>query len=436
MAHKALTRTDTAWLHMDSPTNLMVVTGFFRFERPITLDRIKAAANGGLLKFDRFRSRIDDKRGFFARPRWVEDPDFDLNRHIVTDTLAEPGDDAALRQAIEARVGVPLDSNHPLWEMHLLQGYGSGCVLFFRIHHCIADGIALMQVLLSMCDASEDARAAVPRSKPKRPWWFWALLPITSVLWLLHFLWITTWLMIRPKDPDTVYRAKLSGTKRTAWTHRLPLDKVKAVANASGCKINDLLLATLSGALRDYAASRGRPMDKPVRVMVPVNLRGAKAAGDLGNSFALVTPTLPVNEAVAASRLRTTKKRMDALKRSPEPLAVVVLLVTLGMIGARMQRALMNFLVRKASAVVTNVPGPRTQLSFAGEPIDDIQFWVPTSGATAVGISIFSYRGFVTLGVMVDEAAIPDAQSLADAIESEFQALCESVRAYSGGQRR
>ncbi|MCC6623773.1 MAG: DUF1298 domain-containing protein [Deltaproteobacteria bacterium] len=413
-----LSRNDTAWYRMDLPINLMVVNAIFRFEGPVTLAQVRAVLGEALGRYDRFRQRVDETRG---RPRWVDCPDFDLTRHIVEETA--PGDEASLRAQIERRITEPLDRAHPLWEMRLYQGT-RGATLLVRIHHCIADGVALMQVMLDACERAEGAGREAPRSAPRRAWYWWALLPLSVTLWTLRFLWVNTWLVARPRDPATIYKGALTGAKRVAWTPALPLADIKATCASAGCKVNDLLMAAAAGALRRYAATRGQAVVGPgVRAVVPVNMRPAKAARDLGNQFALVSPTLPIGTHAQDERLRLVKRRMDRLKGSPEPLSTSLFLKLLGLIGRRLQHPVQRFLLDKTTLVMTNVPGPRKKLSLGGAPIADVMFWVPMFGPIGLGLSIFSYADDVRLGVLSDEALVSDPQALADAFVLELQEL-------------
>lgn len=421
----ALTRNDTAWLRMDSPHNPMVVTGTFRFGAPVRLDELRRALGGGLLAYDRFKQRVVDPGGV-GLPRWIDHEGFDLDEHVIERQLPSPGDDDVLRAAIEDRLRAPLARDRPLWEMLLFSGHAQGCVLFFRVHHCIADGIALMQVLIGMCDALEGAARDAPMARPERRWWFWPALPLTGTWWMLKCLVFSVYLVCRPKDAMTLYKGELSGIKRVAWTQTLPLDRVKATARAAGVKINDLLMCAATGALRRYAEAAGAPLGpRTLRAMIPVNLRSAAAAEQLGNKFALLTPTLPVDmgDEDTGRRLAVTKRRMDRLKRSPEPFATVVLLNLLGLLGTRLQHRVQHFLADKASLAMSNVPGPRKKLSLAGQTIEQILFWVPTCDPTALGLSIFSYADEITVGVVADAARVPDPQRLADAFGEELQAL-------------
>jgi hypothetical protein len=422
-AGTALTRNDTAWSRMDTDTNLMVVAGFFRFSAPVDIDEVKRALDGGLLRLDRFRQRVVDPGGL-RLPRWVDDPDFDVDHHVVEDRLPEPGDDGALRAAIESHLSRPLDRNRPLWEMRVYQGLGSGSALFFRVHHCIADGIALMHVLLEMCERVDGAARTPPRAQPKRPWWWWSLLPLTGTWWSIRLFWVSSVLTWRRKDSPTIYKGVLRGEKATAWTPTIPLETVRSAAKAADVKINDLLMSAVTGALRRYATTRGESLDgKGVRALIPVNLRAASATGELGNMFGMVSPRLPVDETDPRERLMQVKRRIDRLKRSAEPMSALLFVKTLGTIGRTAHHRLQTFLIDKGTLVVSNVPGPRKKLAFAGQPIEQIMFWPPPFGPTALSIGVFSYAGEVTVGVYADRAIVPDAEVLAAAFVEEIEEL-------------
>lgn len=418
-----LTRTDTAWHRMDSPVNLMVVNGVMRFDAPLDRARLEAALTSGLLRYDRFRQRVEQRPGLFARPRWVDDADFHLDRHLFEETLGGPGDDD-LRRAIEPHLKTPLAPDRPLWQMRLYQGYGgAGSALFFRIHHCIADGVALLRVLLAACEPVDGAAREPPRSRPRRPWYWWALLPVTGLLFGLDYLRVSGWLVLRPKDPATVFKGPLSGDKRIAWTAPQSLPDIRAMAAAAGCKINDLLMTVAAGALSRYARERGRPTGEGgVRAIVPVNVRPPAEHDALGNAFAVVTPTLSL-AAHGPTRLKLIQRRMNRLKRSPEPLATLSVTRAFAFMGARLQQRLQRFLLDKGTLVITNVPGPKKPLALAGVPLAGLMFWVPMFGPIGIGISIFTYGDRVSLGVLADAELVPDAGPLAAALTAELEAL-------------
>ena len=156
-----LSNVDTAWLHMEDPTNLMIVTGLLLFDEPIDFGRLRAVVAERLLRWPRFLQRVVEPRLPFGVPRWERDPHFDLKAHVHRIALAPPGGKAQLEELVSDLMSTPLDFTKPLWQYHLIEGYGSGCALVCRLHHSIGDGIALVSVLLSTTDQA--SASAVPR---------------------------------------------------------------------------------------------------------------------------------------------------------------------------------------------------------------------------------------------------------------------------------
>ena len=166
MARKPLSNVDTAWLRMEDPTNLMMISGVMVFGAPMDYERLKATVEHGLLCFDRFRQRVTQPA--FGRPYWEDDPDLDLNYHIQRIALPPPGDQAALQDLASLLASTQLDFARPLWQLHLVEGYGDGCALVCRLHHCIGDGLALVHVLLSLTDTEPDAPWPVAQMEERR----------------------------------------------------------------------------------------------------------------------------------------------------------------------------------------------------------------------------------------------------------------------------
>jgi hypothetical protein len=157
-----------------------------------------------------------------------------------------------------------------------------------------------------------------------------------------------------------------------------------------------------------------------ITAMVPVNLRAENDTERLGNQFALVYLSLPISLADAYDRLMMTKRHMDVMKHSPEPFLVYQILGVIGTLPGDVAKQATSWFAAKASAVLTNVPGPRQQIYFAGLPLKNLMFWVPQSGNIGLGISIISYNSKVTLGIMVDEHLIHNPQQIIDGFELEL----------------
>ena len=147
-----LSPVDTAWLRMEDPTNLMMISGIFMFDEPIDLGELRVLIETRLLKFRRFRQKVLRPPLNFMAPFWVDDPHFDVSAHLHQIALPSPGNQIALQKLTNDLMSTPLDFSKPLWQIHLVEGFGDGCALVCRLHHCIADGIALMRVLLSLTD--------------------------------------------------------------------------------------------------------------------------------------------------------------------------------------------------------------------------------------------------------------------------------------------
>ncbi len=165
--------------------------------------------------------------------------------------------------------------------------------------------------------------------------------------------------LLRCDDPPSPLKGDFALGKRVAWSQPVPISDIKAIGKRHDAKVNDALVAAMSGALRSYRKRRGVDVNRTtVRAMVPVDLRPPERIGQLGNEFGLVLLDLAVTKARADHRLALTKARMDALKRSPEPLATKALLSLLGR-GPKLLEDISNDLFgRKASVVMTNVVGP------------------------------------------------------------------------------
>jgi WS/DGAT/MGAT family acyltransferase len=235
-------------------------------------------------------------------------------------------------------------------------------------------------------------------------------------------------LLLKPGDPKTAFKGKLGVRKSVAWTEPLPLQDIKTVGKVVGATLNDVLIATVTGALREYLKKQNSPVNElEMKVLVPVNIRKPGDEVNLGNKFSLVYLGLPVHVEDRMMRLKEVKRRMDELKRSPEPFVDYLLLNALGLVPTNMAKKGAHLFANKASAVLTNVPGPQIPLYFSGKQIKNLNFWVPRSGNISMGISIISYNGSVSLGLATDTGLVPDPESICESFEKEFNHLLQLV---------
>ncbi len=236
--------------------------------------------------------------------------------------------------------------------------------------------------------------------------------------------------LLKRPDPASPFKGEFGLQKRVAWSEPVALADVKAIGAPSEAKINDVLVAAMTGALRAYLGKRGIDVrHTTVRAMVPVDLRPPGRERALGNAFGLVILELAVQKREALQRLRLTKTRMDALKRSPEPVAIMALFNLFGRGPKAFQDFAVDLFGSKASVVMTNVAGPRKKLYLGGVPIDRFMFWVPHPGRQlGMGISIMSYKGQATLAVIADAHLVPDPETITAGFNREFARMLQAVR--------
>ena len=232
------------------------------------------------------------------------------------------------------------------------------------------------------------------------------------------------WLLLMPEDSWTRFKGKPSGNKRVAWTDPIPLHEVKAVGKALGCTINDVLLASVTGALCHYLKDKGDPVEGvEIRALVPVDMRRSYEAGQLGNKFGIVGVELPVGIESPLKRLYEVHHRMQALKQSLEPPVTLGMFAVLGYAPQILQDRLFNMLIHRATAVMTNVPGPQSPLYLGGAEIKQIMFWVPQSGDIGMGVSILSFNGMVQFGLITDAQMVPDPEAIIAHFRPQFEEL-------------
>lgn len=459
-----LTSVDAAWLGMEDPTNLMMVSGIITFDKPVDFERLKQTIEARLLHFRRFRQRVIQPRLPMNMPYWEDDPNFTIDAHVHRVALPAPGDQAALQAMCSDLMSTPLDFSKPLWHVHLIENYGDGCALMARLHHCIADGMALVMVLLSMTDMSPDApppkeatavnQAADTSGGPISALFKRVSSAATAVRKMTgravaesfeslinpaHAVELAlkgsdnalaaSRLVLRSADPPTIFKGELGVAKRAAWSKPLPLRDIKAIKKVTGGTVNDVLVSALTGALRRYLVQRDQPVEGlNFRAAVPVNLRKSDEMGELGNKFGLVFLSMPVGIGDPLERLAEVRQRMTELKNSQEAVVAFGILNAIGLTPKDVQEEIVKMFGAKATAVLTNVPGPPMPLYLAGQKITGLMFWVPQSGRVSLGLSILSYAGKVFLGVATDAGLVPDPNTIIEGFYREYEGLMALVR--------
>ena len=469
-------KVDTAWLRMDSPSNLMMIVGVWVIKPGVSYKAVCDRIEERLLKYPRFGQRVQqDATGAC----WVTDTEFKIRRHVVRERLPANAKKHP-QKALQARLGelamLPFDMRFPLWEFRLVEHYDGGSALLVRIHHCIADGLALIAVTQSLVDGGTEPPQRTPRRSYPSSWeaaedWmshtliepltvatvkalevagdgavqaFGAMGDARHVLEKLlekglnkgmsgsaevarmayQVMRDGAALALMSDDSHTRLKGQPGQAKRVAWCEPIPLDEVRAVGKALHCSINDVLLACVAGAIGQYLRSHGDSVaGKEIRAMVPVNLRPMEEAYKLGNQFGLAPVVLPIGLDNPVERVFEVRRRMGELKGSMQPLLAFALLAVAGVVVKPVQDAMLNLFSKKTTAVMTNVPGPREKLKLCGSTVEQTLFWVPQSGTVGLGVSILSYGGGVQFGIISDTTLCPDPQAIIDNFEPEFERL-------------
>jgi WS/DGAT/MGAT family acyltransferase len=456
-----MSRVDHAWLRMDTEANLMMIVGVWSIRPGIALSALRERVAERLLQYPRFRQKVVEDALLGAQ--WVADRDFDIAHHVVAELplpLRGQSRDEVLRDRVGELCSQPLDPDRPLWQMQLIEDMGDGSsALICRIHHCIADGIALIAVMLSITDGGKAPPKRPVEAEPSEPDWLLdaflrpmthmtvkaigmtgkgvakgvdlamnSATPVDSSMEMARMgyqaMSDVAAFALMPDDSPTRLKGKPGTGKTVAWDDSLALDEVKAVGKALGASINDVLLACAAGAIGRYLAERGEdPAGKEIRAMVPVNLRPLEQAWQLGNRFGLVPLVLPIGIANPVERLFAVRARMSELKGSFQPIMAFGLLSVAGLLIKPVQHAMLNVFAKKATAVMTNVPGPAQALKFCGSTVDKVMFWVPQSGDIGMGVSILTYAGRVQFGLITDSGLCPDPEAIVANFAPEFEKL-------------
>ncbi len=412
-----------------------------------SLEDLRSQTAERLELLPRFRLRLSSPRvGSFSLPTWEPDPDFDIATHMRHATLPAPGEEAELLEWLGDFYSHRLDRAHPLWETTLLDGLADGrWALATKVHHCLVDGIGGVSVAAVLLDTEPNPAPgswglAAPagdeeadRGTPSRL--FGAL--SSGVDAALHPRKLASVLSRSRALAEMVIREELIGAAHTSLdlpiggTRRLaavdvPLEYLKQVKRELGGTVNDVVLAATAGGLRDLFEHRGEGSSvDSVRAMVPVNLRQAGEALELGNRVSSLFVELPVAEPDPLLRYRKTVAAAKELKSGGQATGAETLIEVAGAAPPLIHSvvARLAFTPRLFNITITNVPGPPTTLYALGAPMRRVVPLVPIFTGHAVGVAAVSYDGELTFGLNGDRGTVPDLDVLRDGIEESLAEL-------------
>jgi WS/DGAT/MGAT family acyltransferase len=445
---------------MEMPTSLMTVMGLMLLDERVKRRDLEQVIANRLLQFPKFRQKIVMKN---RKPFWHIDEDFNIRSHVRHVALPEPAGYDDLQSFVSDLMGTPLDYSKPLWQVHLVDHYNGGSAVIWRIHHAIADGIALVKVIFSLTGETADdsleeikwpEQSANGELKPGKSMVrrlrgtfnsFTTLgrdLYKEAAQWVkepqivrdtLMNGWTTTRELSRlftdkPRE-NSMFVQPLGVAKRVAWSEPVALSHIKTAGKRLGATVNDILLALMTGAFRKHLIEHHEDLDAQFRVICPVNVRRGSNV-EINNKVGMISFNLPVHIQEREEVIQVISKRTRELKRSLEPLAVYAILNIVGdYVPKKLGQRAAAIAGKRLTGVLSNVPGPRHSIYFCGTKMNDIMFWLPQTHAMGLGISIMSYDGKVRVGVATDVHQISDPEFIMKAFMEEYSILCEGLAA-------
>jgi WS/DGAT/MGAT family acyltransferase len=408
---------DHAWLRMDTPQNLVVIHLAFVFESGLPLKAAVARLQARLAPHHQFTHRIERD---WRSARWVPDPRFSIARHLDELRLPEGSGKAELQAFMSGRASVPLPTDRPLWQATLVHNVGRGSALVLRVHHALADGVSLMELIGGMTDLAEGERPQ-PRAQV-------AVRDDLSVRLALQraprLLADAARLVFMRRDRKTPLKGAPGTDKTVAWSQPVSLALARDLAHRHGATVNDAILAVIADVLRRHLHGHGLArIDAPLRTVIPMNLRPADEGHLLGNRFGLVGLELPVHLDDPLQRLRHVRDGMAGLKRGLQGQLALALVRAAGVLPKWLQTPLLGLFSRRCTVIVTNVIGPAETRSLGGVRMDEMVLCVPQGMTVGVGISIVSYNGELRVGFLVDQRLMPDGAAAAASVRACFEQL-------------
>jgi WS/DGAT/MGAT family acyltransferase len=467
---------DAAFLHLESPEMPMHVGSLHVLQLPAGyqgdfFEDVKACLAQRLHLADVFTRKLALMPFDLSNPVWVEDEDIDLEHHIRHITLPKPGSNTQLQQYVARLHSTLLDRSRPLWEFFVIDGLRSGEVaLYVKVHHARLDGQAGVALGRAIFDTTPEGRPIKPpRQRARRNQYQLGVAELLSaalsntaqqVVKLVKTLpaigRAAGTLLLPEKDEDgrrhwslprdlnflaprTAFNVAITNQRRFA-ARTVPLAEVKEIAKRRGVTLNDVVMATVAGGLREYLIGHRELPERPLSAAVPVSLR---AVGDesANNQVSGVTMTLATDVADPLQRLKTiaagsaeTKAKLGRVKTAIPTdfpmLAAPWLMSGLASLFGRSRLA--NVLPPLANLVISNVPGIQQQLYFAGARI--ISYYpvsIPAHGM-ALNVTVQSYNGRLDYGLIGCRRAVPDIMDLADALLAEHRKLLALAREHDG----
>jgi WS/DGAT/MGAT family acyltransferase len=462
---------DNSFLSMETRTFYGHVSSLAIFEpgTGLTLDDVKRLVGERIHLVPPFRRRLVDVPFGLDHPYWIEDPDFDLDFHIRHVAVPPPGDAQQLAE-LSARIAARhLDRSRPLWEMYVIEGLEGGYVAeLTKIHHACIDGVSGAEILGVLLDIVPDP---APTPPPDPPWHpehepssvsmfgrgAAGLLSRPRVGMRVMRKALTngpalarnfsvriapprpSQLLSRPAEPTppAPFSGLISAHRRFAFGS-LPLADVKAVKQALGGTVNDVVMAMCAGALRRWLLDHDALPPAPLQAMVPVSVRTPEQVGTFGNRVSVMVAELPTDEADPVVRYRRMHDAMLVCKEQHGAIPADILqdfaqFTPPSVLGAASRviarTRIMDRVNPPFNVVISNVPGPQFPLYSAGAKLKGIYPLSAISDGAGLNMTLMSYNGNLDFGLLADREMVPDIWTMIDNLTEELETLLKASQA-------
>ncbi|MEY2474872.1 MAG: diacylglycerol O-acyltransferase / wax synthase [Actinomycetota bacterium] len=461
---------DATFVYAESPVSRFEIASCIVVDPPSSLvpyafDTVREVVESRVHLEPRMRQRLVHVPLELGRPVWVDDPDFDICNHLKRGALPAPGGQEELEHYIEDVLSRPLDADKPLWELHVIEGLeGDRVAGLVKTHHAAVDGVAGFEMLMTFLDSSPEAPETRPEAEP------WDPEPMPSVVRLaagavpelatqpLRSAQLVAGLaqgawrrrtappsapdpkvdrsarVGRAEAPATRFNTKITGARRVGLVD-LDFGDVKAIGTKGDATINDVIVATVGGAVREYLLRHDELPEHSLVAFVPVSTRGEGEGS--GNSTSLMYASMGTHVEEPAERLTvvgaSTRRSKSAHKRGgagvPTDLTAVAGSQTAALIGRALgDERLVDRLRLGGNVVVSNIPGPSEQLYLAGVPVERLYPFGPVIEGNALNVTVLSYKKrLLSLGIVADRKAVPDLAQLTADVRSSFDELKKAV---------
>ncbi len=465
MAERRLSPADAAWLYSEWEKNNQTVSSLMWLDREIDPEVFATIVQERIVdKYPTFSQRLRPSRNPVYLPHWEDDPDFDIAHHVEVLHL-QTGTKEELAELVSQQRSQLLDRDRPLWKMYVIQGYrGNTTAVHSRIQHSIADGWALVRLVLSLCDDTETVQRPVTVDKPrrrKRDLVGKVASPVVDVvrnpvefvqetlsvaLYPKRFIEFGTGILgvaedtaevsknaveflFAPRPGKTILHGPVSGEKKVDWIEPVDLQPIKDIGRATGTTINDVLLAVLTNALRKYLVEKDALTVEDLFTAVPISLRrpDADLPRTLGNRFGLIPVLLPVSIEDAVEQLQEISRRLDDLKESQMPVVSFGLISVSSLMTPDVERLLHKVTQEHSIGVTTNVPGPRHPIYVAGGEVLGSWGMGGLSGNMNLSFGIYTLNGKLNFSVHSDTGITEDPERILDFFLESIEELQAEV---------